>query len=133
MASDGRGGQATQTLAIEVFAPAVPALEILFDFDQSTIRPEAIPILDQAVQALNAAPARTIRVEGHASAEGTTEYNQALSERRVAAARNYLIMRGIAPGRITSQGFGETRPVNENRTEAERRLNRRAALIVLLQ
>ena len=133
VASDGRGGQATQTLAIEVFAPAVPALEILFDFDQSTIRPEAIPILDQAVQALNAAPARTIRVEGHASSEGTTEYNQALSERRVTAARNYLIMRGIAPGRITSQGFGETRPVNENRSEAERRLNRRAALIVLLQ
>ena len=132
MASDGRGGQATQTLAIEVFAPAVPALEILFDFDQATLkRPEAIPILDQAVQALNAAPARTIRVEGHASAEGTTEHNQALSERRTAAARNYLIMRGIAPGRITSQGFGETRPVNENRTEVERRLNRRGVLIVV--
>jgi outer membrane protein OmpA-like peptidoglycan-associated protein len=131
--SDGRGGQATQTLAIEVFAPAVPALEILFDFDQATLRPEAIPILDQAIQALNAAPGRTIRVEGHASSEGTAEYNQALSERRAAAARNYLLMRGIAPGRITSQGFGETRPVNSNQTEAERRLNRRASLIVLLQ
>ena len=45
VASDGRGGQATQTLAIEVFAPAVPALEILFDFDQATLRPEAISIL----------------------------------------------------------------------------------------
>ena len=133
VASDGRGGQATQTLAIEVFAAAIPALEILFDFDQSTLRPEAITILDQAVQALTADPKRTIRVEGHASSEGTTEYNQALSERRAAAARNYLQMRGIAPGRITSQGFGETRPANDNRTEAERRLNRRAALIVLLQ
>jgi outer membrane protein OmpA-like peptidoglycan-associated protein len=131
VASDGRGGQATQTLTIEVFAPVAPALEILFDFDRSTIRPDAMPILDQAVQILNTDRTRTIRVEGHASAEGTDQYNQALSERRANAARDYLRMRGVDAGRIVTQGFGESRPRNANQTEAERRLNRRGVLIVV--
>ena len=125
--SDGRGGQATQTLAIEVIGPP-PLGEILFDFDQSTIRPDAIPVLDQAVRAMNDNRAATLRLEGHASAEGTAEYNQALSDRRAVAVREYLRMRGIDAGRIGAQGFGETRPRNANQTEEERRLNRRVTL-----
>ena len=125
--SDGRGGQATQTLAIEVVGPP-PLGEILFDFDQSTIRPDAIPVLDQAIRAMNDNRTATLRLEGHASAEGTPEYNQALSDRRAVAVREYLRMRGIDAGRIGAQGFGETRPRNANQTEEERRLNRRVTL-----
>ena len=107
--------------------------EILFDFDQATIRPEAIPILDQAVQALNAGSGP------HHSSGGPRQLRrhhriQPGAQRAPGRSRPQLPDHaGHRAGANHFQGFGETRPVNENRTEAERRLNRRAALIVLLQ
>jgi len=129
--TDGRGGQVTGSTTIQVVAVQAPVLKpLLFDFDQSVLRPEAIAVLDEAFKFLTANPTRTLRVEGHASGEGTTEYNQALSERRTQAVRANLQGRGIDAGRIVGQSFGETRPTSPNDSEANRRLNRRAELFV---
>lgn len=129
--TDGRGGQVTGTTTIQVVAVQPPALgPILFDFDQSVLRPEAIAVLDEMFKFLTANPTRSLRIEGHASAEGTPEYNQALSERRTQAVRANLQGRGIDAARLAGQSFGETRPRNPNDTEANRRLNRRAELFV---
>jgi len=74
-----------------------------------------------------------LEIEGHTCNIGTSEYNQALSERRATAVRDYLTSRGIPAGRLRTVAFGEERPLHDNAREETRRLNRRAALVVRLQ
>ena len=82
-----------------------------FDFDKSTLKPEGMAALKENVQLLKENPTAQVRVAGYTSMSGTAEYNQKLSERRAAAVQAYLIKEGgIAPGRITTIGFGETQP-----------------------
>jgi peptidoglycan-associated lipoprotein len=79
---------------------------------------------------LRANPATRLRIEGHASAEGTAEYNLALGERRALAAQNYLASQGIDRGRLTTLSYGEERPKLPNTSEENRAQNRRAAFVV---
>jgi outer membrane protein OmpA-like peptidoglycan-associated protein len=135
--SDGRGGSATATTVIQVVRPA-PVIEVtfedvFFDFDRSTLRPEALRLLDDAVAKLQANPTRNIVIEGHTCNIGTAEYNLALGERRAASVREYLTSRGVAAGRLEVRSYGEERPKYDNAREETRRLNRRAALVVRVQ
>ena len=86
-----------------------------FDFDKSALRPEGMAALDENVQLLKDNPKAHVRVAGYTSMMGTEEYNQALSERRAEAVEAYLVSEGVAPGRITTIGFGETRPATEEK------------------
>jgi OOP family OmpA-OmpF porin len=88
------------------------ALEDLhFDFDQSTLKPEAQTILKRNIQLLKENPKAQIRIAGYTSASGTEAYNQKLSERRANAVKAYLINEGvIASGRLFTIGYGETNP-----------------------
>ena len=118
--------------------PPPPAREYAFEdvhfgFDRYTLRPGATRILDEAVAAMNDDAALSLTIEGHTCNIGTSEYNQALGERRSTAVRDYLTSRGIAAGRLTTVTFGEERPMHDNAREETRRLNRRAALVVRLQ
>jgi outer membrane protein OmpA-like peptidoglycan-associated protein len=90
----------------------VIALEdIHFDFDQSTLTKEGEVILGRNIQVMKENPEMNVRISGYASASGTEEYNKKLSERRAKTVRNYLIKEGgIAPGRMTTIGYGEKRP-----------------------
>ncbi len=90
----------------------VLALEdIHFDFDQSTLKPEAKVILKRNIQLLRDNPNAKIRVAGYTSAAGTKEYNQKLSERRATAVKEYLIEDGvITRERLTKIGYGEASP-----------------------
>jgi outer membrane protein OmpA-like peptidoglycan-associated protein len=72
-----------------------------------------------------------IQINGHTDSRGTDAYNQELSERRARAVVDYLVQNGIDPGRATSRGFGSTRPVADNQTEAGRQLNRRVEFVVV--
>jgi OOP family OmpA-OmpF porin len=81
-----------------------------FGFDQSSLTPQGKEILAENVRILKANPDLNILVAGYASASGTEEYNQALSERRATAVRDALIAGGIAPERLTKIGYGQTRP-----------------------
>ena len=85
--------------------------DIHFDFDKSTLTPEAQAILKRNIQILKENPKSNIRLAGYTSASGTDEYNQKLSERRAKAVRDYLVEEGIVkPDRLTEIGYGETRP-----------------------
>jgi outer membrane protein OmpA-like peptidoglycan-associated protein len=81
-----------------------------FDFGQSALSPEAKTLLDADAQVLQENPQTNVRMAGYTSAKGSEDVNQALSERRANAVRDYLIERGIAPERITMIGYGRTKP-----------------------
>ena len=99
-----------------------------FDFDKSLIKKIDIPELDKHVAVLNEVHPAPVTVEGHTDYRGSDAYNQRLSERRAAAVRRYLIEKGIASDRIKTVGYGEQRPVADNKTVEGRALNRRVEL-----
>jgi len=85
--------------------------DVHFDFDKSTLKPEAQAILKRDIQVLKNNPNAKIRIAGYTSASGTMAYNQALSERRANAVQAYLINEGlITPDRLSTIGYGETDP-----------------------
>ncbi|MBW2316613.1 MAG: OmpA family protein [Deltaproteobacteria bacterium] len=96
-----------------------------FDFDRAEIRPASRPILDQAASRLRKCGSEQLRVEGHTDSIGADAYNQDLSERRARTVRDYLVSKGLSGGRISSAGFGESRPISTNDTPEGRFLNRR--------
>jgi outer membrane protein OmpA-like peptidoglycan-associated protein len=85
--------------------------DVHFDFDKSTLKPEAQTILKRNIQMLKDNPKAKIRVAGYTSASGTDAYNQALSERRAIAVQEYLINQGIITrDRLSTIGYGEADP-----------------------
>ena len=81
-----------------------------FDYNKSTLTNEAKTLLDKDVLVLKENPKMKVRMAGYTSAQGTEDSNQKLSEARANAVRDYLIEKGIAPGRITVIGYGRTKP-----------------------
>lgn len=88
--------------------------DVLFDFDKADIRADARPVLARLVEVLKAFPKAPVAIGGHTDAKGEDDYNLALSERRAASVKAYLARGKISPGRLTIQGYGETRPVAPN-------------------
>ena len=102
-----------------------------FKFDKSDIEPDSERILNQAVEALNEASSVDVHIVGHTDSVGTDAYNQSLSERRANAVRDYLISQRIAGARLTTEGAGESQPVESNDTDDGRYQNRRVELHVI--
>jgi outer membrane protein OmpA-like peptidoglycan-associated protein len=102
-----------------------------FDFDKSNIRPDAVPILEQACQVLKQESSINVQVRGYTDSVGTDAYNQKLSERRAKSVNDWLVKCGISPSRLTSKGFGESDPVASNATPEGRAQNRRVELVVV--
>jgi peptidoglycan-associated lipoprotein len=133
-ATDSRGGSATATTNVRVERRIVLEFEdVHFDFDRFTLRPDALKILDDAVQKLQGAPNVRVTIEGHTDSIGTSEYNLALGERRANSVRDYLVSRGIMNTRLQTVSFGEDRPVDNNNTAQGRAMNRRAHLVVVME
>lgn len=135
--SDGKDGSASATTNITVQRPA-PIVEltfedVYFDFDRSSLRPEAQRLLDDAVAKLRANPSKNLIIEGHTCNIGTAEYNLALGERRAKGVLDYMTSRGIAASRFETRSYGEEQPKYDNAREETRRLNRRAALVIKVQ
>ena len=85
--------------------------DVHFDFDKSTLTPEAQAILKRNVQTLKDNPNAKVRIAGYTSASGTEDYNQKLSERRAKAVQEYLINEGIiTQDRLSTIGYGESYP-----------------------
>ena len=85
--------------------------DIHFNFDKSTLTPEAKRLLKKDIQLLKDNPETQVRIAGYTSASGTEAYNQKLSERRANAVKAYLINEGIiTPSRLSTIGYGETNP-----------------------
>lgn len=104
---------------------------IKFSLNSSTIMPESVHILQQAVTAMKQYPGIKVVIMGHTDSTGTDAYNQRLSERRAMAVRNYLIKHGdVAASRMESAGHGELKPIASNKTKEGRALNRRVEFLV---
>ncbi|MBE0599566.1 MAG: OmpA family protein [Desulfuromonadales bacterium] len=115
----------------EAVAPPSLALQLEFRSNQSDLRPEFEDKLRLAVDFLRANPGKKILVEGHTDAVGPAEANQALSQARANTIRRYLIeTTGVDPQRIEARGYGESRPIADNATQAGRAQNRRVVVRV---
>ena len=100
-----------------------------FDFDKCNLRPDAVGILNNAVEVLTKHDI-VVSVEGHTDARGTDEYNQKLSECRANVVKEYLQSNGVSQDKISgSVGFGESRPIDSNETDEGRAQNRRTELV----
>jgi len=111
--------------------PITIELSVEFDTDQATIRSEEIPEVDEVVAFLRAHPSARVTIEGHTDSRGSETYNQALSERRAYAVRDYLIRNtDISPSRISARGYGESRPIASNDTPQGRQRNRRVTAVI---
>lgn len=105
--------------------------DILFDVNQSTLKPGAAQNIARISTVLRQYSDKQIAVEGHTDSDGSDTYNQDLSERRAAAVREALVTGGVTAGLITSRGFGETQPVSTNATAVGKQQNRRVEIVVL--
>jgi outer membrane protein OmpA-like peptidoglycan-associated protein len=103
---------------------------LLYDFDSDVVRAEAAQNLRNLAASLGKYPNTDLLIVGHTDAVGTSEYNQALSERRATAAANYLTSQGVNPARLQAVGRGETEPLATNDTEGGRQLNRRVEIAI---
>jgi len=104
-------------------------LYINFDFDKSVVKSPYYPALNEVVQILNQYPALNLEVEGHTDSIGSDAYNQKLSDRRAKAVKDYLVNKGgINPARLTTVGYGESKPVASNATKEGQAKNRRVEL-----
>ncbi|MCC7464847.1 MAG: OmpA family protein [Saprospiraceae bacterium] len=106
---------------------------VLFDSGKDELRPEATPSLDSLAAFLLKYPDIVLGISGHTDNVGADDYNQDLSERRAKAVQNYLEIKGIRADHLRTRGFGESRPIADNNTEAGRQANRRVECIVLKQ
>lgn len=108
------------------------ALSIHFDFNSAEISKSSYPQMEEIAKALAADSLKTcvISIEGHADAIGGEAYNQSLSEKRSASVKQFLANRyGIDVKRLKTAGYGKSRPVESNETEAGRAANRRVELV----
>lgn len=102
---------------------------IYFDFNKDTIKPESEKVLKEIVQAMTDNPTWKLTVEGHTDNIGGDTYNLDLSKRRAAAVKQALVTRyHIAPGRLSTIGYGSSSPVDTNDTLEGRARNRRVEL-----
>lgn len=111
--------------------PAFEVGPLYFDFDDDTLRPEALAALRDVAARMREDRGLEVSIEGHADDRGDPGYNLALGDRRGQAARRYLVRLGTEPARIRVVSFGEERPAVEGGDEAARAKNRRDELTFL--
>ena len=104
---------------------------ITFATDQDQVIPAFYSTLNSVAIVLRKYNQTLINVYGHTDSTGSDDYNQALSQRRANAVSNYLATQGVNPQRMISQGFGESRPVADNGSEAGRAQNRRVEIQIV--
>lgn len=105
-------------------------LDIQFEVNQSTVQREAEEKVGKVVTFMRKYPDTTAVIEGHTDEVGTSPDNMRLSQSRAESMVSYLANRGIARSRLQAVGYGETRPIADNRTEVGKRLNRRINAII---
>jgi outer membrane protein OmpA-like peptidoglycan-associated protein len=143
--ASGPGGSQMASETVNVTPKAVPpppppaakvidrlAIHVNFDTAKSDIRKADLPELQKAIDFVKKYPENKISIEGHTDSRGAEKYNQALSERRAAAVKDYLVKHGnIKPENIKSAGFGESKPIADNKTKKGQFENRRVEILIL--
>ncbi|MBP7546475.1 MAG: OmpA family protein [Corallincola sp.] len=103
---------------------------VTFDVDKADIKPSMRKVLDDIASTIDQYEKTMVDVQGHTDSTGSESHNQALSERRAASVRSYLLARGVMAERVHTQGFGELQPVASNDTAEGRARNRRVEIVL---
>lgn len=107
-------------------------VNIEFDYNEATIRPESKTLVQDVAEAMKRYPDMTIEIRGHTDDQGSEDYNLKLSERRAKAVADLLVEEeGISRSRLRVRGYGETRPLVPNDSDGNRRKNRRTEFVIL--
>lgn len=104
--------------------------DVLFGVDVARLNPEGLRTAQKLADVLQQNPNRTVLIDGYTDSTGTALHNQELSERRAGAVRTALQDMGIAPGRVTARGHGQSDPVAANDTAQNRQMNRRVEILL---
>ena len=104
---------------------------VTFEFNSARLTPSSRSVLDPIATDLKKYPRLKIELQGHTDSSGSDKYNLKLSQQRADAVRAYLVEQGVPAERLTARGYGESQPVEDNKTEAGRALNRRVVMSVL--
>jgi OOP family OmpA-OmpF porin len=106
-------------------------LKVLFDFDKDNVLPREQDELDEFADFMKAHPQTTAVLEGHTDNYGSEAYNNALSLRRAESVRKYMVQKfSIEPSRLTTKGYGFSRPIATNKTDEGRQENRRVVAVI---
>ena len=106
--------------------------KIEFDFDKATIKPESLPIVDAVAKVMKDHPEiQLIEVQGHTDNKGSPFYNRQLSDKRAKAVKDALIKRGVEAKRLRSKGYGQAKPIADNKTDEGRATNRRVQFDII--
>ena len=112
---------------------AFAATAIQFETGKAVIKKTSHKLLNEIVKILNDYPDYMMTIEGHTDNVGNDAFNMKLSKDRAASVKNYFVSKGISSDRLTTDGFGETKPVASNKTAAGRAKNRRVAMDLKLK
>ncbi|PWK20410.1 OmpA family protein [Xanthomarina spongicola] len=104
------------------------AKTILFDTGKATIKDQSAGVLQNIIGILNEYPNANFNIEGHTDSVGSEALNEKLSQERASSVMNYLITNGVASDRLNAKGYGESRPIDSNKTKAGRANNRRVEI-----
>jgi outer membrane protein OmpA-like peptidoglycan-associated protein len=105
--------------------------DVLFDTGSSLIKPGGYDEIARIAEILNRYPQTRVTIEGHTDSVGSESQNMKLSEERARAVGEALVARRVDPGRVTTLGLGESRPIASNATESGKQSNRRVSLLVV--
>ena len=124
---------ATADVCGEAFSRVMAENAVTFEYDSAVIDRISGEVLDKVMGVARNCKAYALSVEGHTDADGSAVYNEGLSQRRADAVVAYLVARGFPEGQISGVGFGESRPIADNSTDAGKARNRRIEFVVSAQ
>lgn len=107
----------------------IVASGIRFDSGKATLKPESMGIINEMVELMNDHPDLKISIEGHTDSDGDEAVNQILSEERAITVMNTMEALGISPDRLSTKGFGESKPVDSNSSAEGKANNRRVEFV----
>ena len=110
---------------------AVPLENVFFEHNQYKLKSESFSELNRLIAFLKKSPELKIEIAGHTDNTGTLEYNNKLSQQRANSVKDYLLKNGIDTQKLEAMGYGPTKPIQTNETDAGRAKNRRVEFKVI--
>ena len=106
--------------------------EVQFDTSRATIKMVSYPLLDEVAQVLRQhQELAKLEVQGHTDDQGKADFNKKLSQDRAESVKKALVARGVAEARLTPMGYGQDKPIADNKTDKGRQKNRRVQFMIL--